>query len=1065
MIKQKGKLYLKKTYISLLAAGILVTNIPIISHADSSIINNAIKQVTIPELPEGELTTYQVTESDKEDTKNLETFEISSYQSRAVTVNSYASTYGRSWLEQFFQSNSQKKNNVLKLYDQIVTYLTAFQNSTDNAEFRNNQYYFPKKLDIKTIAKEFTVDEFQIILSVILADHPELYSTQAIYYVMDGNENIIELIGNCPPDYARGTDRQGLNQQIEATIQTYLDEIAGLRTDLEKEIAIHNKMLEMVTYESVNPDAVYAHNIVSVFDTNPSTMPVCEGYAKAFQLLMNACGIENIYVTGTSRNQGHAWNIVKLDGKYYNVDVTWNDGRYETIEKQFQAANPNQSYSPLDVAKWAEKEKLSWKEKDVNTELCTPENVLYYYFNKVSKSFTDEHTPSDVFNLNGTGIQLIKQQYSLPAMADKDYDNTTTPSDLYTITYDNSSKGNLTLYNNGVEIKSGVNISAGTIISVDFEPADMSLIYTIYANNEPITIQKNGNKYVGTFQMKSKGVTITIEDKEPEVTGVTLDKTLLTFTSLNTTQQLHAIILPHTAQNQNVTWKSDNTNVAVVDSNGLVRAVANGTANIIATTEEGNKTAECMVTVDTTQTTVNVTGVQLNTEKVTLYKIGETSQLAAILLPTNATNQNVTWKSDNPNIVTVNSSGTLTAVAEGTAHITVTTEEGNKTAVCTVTVNTKNPPSIIPVAGVSLDKSSINLYAIPATERVIAAITPSNATNQTVTFTSSNPKVATINSKGEVTSAANGTAILTVITEDGAKTASCTVTVNTVNPPSTIPVTGIALDKNTLTLSRVGATNTIKSILYPSNATNQKVIWKSDNTSAATVDTSGVVKAIRSGTATITATTEDGNYIATCLVTVKTSSSNDSGSGSGNGSSSSRPSGPSNNTIIFETGNIWESGTQGWRYRDSSGQYVTDSWSTINGKWYHFGADSYMQKGWFLDTNGTWYYLDPINGDMKNGWQKINEKWYLLDGQSGAMKTGWQNLNGTWYFLDSANGEMKTQWNMIDSKWYYFSPDGAMLTGWQKINGNWYYMTASGDCLMDTVTPDGYKVDKNGVWK
>ena len=67
--------------------------------------------------------------------------------------------------------------------------------------------------------------------------------------------------------------------------------------------------------------------------------------------------------------------------------------------------------------------------------------------------------------------------------------------------------------------------------------------------------------------------------------------------------------------------------------------------------------------------------------------------------------------------------------------------------------------------------------------------------------------------------------------------------------------------------------------------------------------------------------------------------------------------------------------------------------------------------------------------------------------------------------MDAKTGEMKTQWIWVDSKWYYLdSVNGDMKTGWQRINGKWYYLTESGECLMNTTTPDGKKVDKDGVW-
>ena len=166
-----------------------------------------------------------------------------------------------------------------------------------------------------------------------------------------------------------------------------------------------------------------------------------------------------------------------------------------------------------------------------------------------------------------------------------------------------------------------------------------------------------------------------------KVTGVSLDKTNL---NLNPGKggTLTATITPGNATNQNVTWKSSDTKVATVD-NGLVTAVGLGTTTITVTTADGGKTATCEVTVTTA--TVPVTGVTLDPTSLTL-DVNQTAPLTATITPNDATNQNVTWTSDNPSVATV-SGGVVTAVAPGEATITATTQDGGFAATCTVTVN------------------------------------------------------------------------------------------------------------------------------------------------------------------------------------------------------------------------------------------------------------------------------------------------------------------------------------------------------------------------------------------
>ena len=176
-----------------------------------------------------------------------------------------------------------------------------------------------------------------------------------------------------------------------------------------------------------------------------------------------------------------------------------------------------------------------------------------------------------------------------------------------------------------------------------------------------------------------------------KVTGVLLSPTTLTL-DVGGTATLTATITPNNATNPNVTWSSDNQNVATVDQNGEVTAVSAGTATITVTTADGGKTATCEVTV--TAASVPVTGVTLSQNQASLYynRTPNTLTLTATVTPDNATNQAVTWTSSNPSVATVKN-GVVTAVAPGIAVITATTQDGNHTATCTVTVRPDIPPA------------------------------------------------------------------------------------------------------------------------------------------------------------------------------------------------------------------------------------------------------------------------------------------------------------------------------------------------------------------------------------
>lgn len=152
----------------------------------------------------------------------------------------------------------------------------------------------------------------------------------------------------------------------------------------------------------------------------------------------------------------------------------------------------------------------------------------------------------------------------------------------------------------------------------------------------------------------------------------------------------------------------------------------------------------------------------------------ETKQLVATVLPSNATNKNVTWSSSNTSIATVSKSGLVTANAEGEATITATTEVGGFKAVCKITVK-DDGTVLINVTGVSLNKTALTLE-INQNVTLSETVAPNNATDKSVTWKSSNPAIAKVNN-GVVTALTEGTAIITVTTNDGGFEATCEVTV------------------------------------------------------------------------------------------------------------------------------------------------------------------------------------------------------------------------------------------------------------------------------------------------
>ena len=116
----------------------------------------------------------------------------------------------------------------------------------------------------------------------------------------------------------------------------------------------------------------------------------------------------------------------------------------------------------------------------------------------------------------------------------------------------------------------------------------------------------------------------------------------------------------------------------------------------------------------------------------------------------------------------------------------------------------------------------------------------------------------------------------------------------------------------------------------------------------------------------------------------------------------------------------WENTDRGWKYKESDGSYVTNTWKQVDGIWYFFDGDGYIT-------------------------------------------TSWRQIDGAWYFFN-ASGAMVTGWVQSGNDWYYMNPSGAMATGWVQSGNDWYYMSPSGAMLSNTTTSDGYRLDASGRW-
>lgn len=335
------------------------------------------------------------------------------------------------------------------------------------------------------------------------------------------------------------------------------------------------------------------------------------------------------------------------------------------------------------------------------------------------------------------------------------------------------------------------------------------------------------------------------------VTGISLDPREFTLETIGSSFTIKPVISPEDASDLGVVWESADTKVVSVASDGTVTAIGPGTTTVTATTNDGSFTSNCVVSVKSPAQHVSL-------DKTSLKLLeGESGKLTATVYPLNSTQKTLTWVSDHPDVASVDNEGNVTARKAGAATVTVKVAE-NVTAVCKVTVISR-------VTGISLSETTVELKP-GETRRLTATVLPQNASNAEVTWYSDKESVAKVSQSGLVSAVSTGEATIHVVTSDGGKMATCLVKVGT-------PVKGITLSISSKTLYVGDPSLDISATLTPANATDKSLEWSSSDPEVASIAPGAalraVIKPLKPGKTTITATTKDGGFTASCEVTVK----------------------------------------------------------------------------------------------------------------------------------------------------------------------------------------------------
>lgn len=255
------------------------------------------------------------------------------------------------------------------------------------------------------------------------------------------------------------------------------------------------------------------------------------------------------------------------------------------------------------------------------------------------------------------------------------------------------------------------------------------------------------------------------------VDGVSISSCLATDLPKGDSHQLNATVTPNNAYDKSVAWTSLNTSVAIVSVDGLVTAVNDGSAEVIVTTNDGSYTDTCDIIVST----IRVSGVTLNDCPSTELVVGNTHLLNATVAPEDTYDKTITWSSSDNAIATISSSGLIQAMAPGSVKITVTTNDGSFKDSCLI--------NVIPVqvTGVSINNCPTEAINKDSTYLLSATVSPENAADKTINWSSSNTTIASINAEGLIMAMSSGEAMIYVETQNGGFKDSCQIIIEAGN--------------------------------------------------------------------------------------------------------------------------------------------------------------------------------------------------------------------------------------------------------------------------------------------
>ncbi|MBR6603806.1 MAG: Ig-like domain-containing protein [Clostridia bacterium] len=548
----------------------------------------------------------------------------------------------------------------------------------------------------------------------------------------------------------------------DAKIESYLEGVDDSLTDVQKALILHDRIALRCDYDKENADAgTLPLASYTPFGVVINEVAVCQGYAELYSYLLSCVGIKSYLCS--SDVMVHVWNIVVIDGEYYYVDVTWDDPVWDVSGR---VTHTNFLCSYEDFKKHHHKN-----------------GVIDYDTTPSSTRFDDSFWRDSISSFQLIGDEIYYVDYEDARI--ETYDGEPVwDVDVYWMMNEEgyywqgcytylASCGDFLLFNmpDSIYVFDTVSKKAKKVLTPDNPYSTIEATYNIYGFREKdgqLLLEFNNNPNFLRDTKKNYTVTVDIDENWflVDVESVSLNITEKELTE-GEAFTLNATVAPENASNKNVVWTSSDESIATVIG-GVVTAKKAGRVTITAITEDGGKSAECVLTVK--EKIIPVTGISLDLTEKELIE-GEAFTLNATVAPENASNKNVVWTSSDESVATV-IGGVVTAKKAGRVTITAITEDGGKSAECVLTVKEK----IVPVTGISLDISEKELIEGEAFT-LNATVAPENATNKNVIWRSTDEDVATV-IDGVVTAKKAGNATIMAITEDGGKVAECALKVS-----------------------------------------------------------------------------------------------------------------------------------------------------------------------------------------------------------------------------------------------------------------------------------------------